>query len=213
MIRAILFDLDDTLIDRAEAHRLYCVDFMARFPGVFPRDRRDADLQILEDSGRDRRRFARAVISRFPAVGLGPAEVSADHASRLATFVRPDPSIARLLAALARRYRIAIVSNGSGKVQRSKIARLGGSPPKAFISGEIGVAKPRPALFQRAIDWTGSASHETLFVGDDPVCDIAGASAVGMVTCWIAAGRSYPIGPPTPDLTINRVEELARALA
>jgi putative hydrolase of the HAD superfamily len=212
MIRAILFDLDDTLFDRAQVHRLYCLDFMDRHPAAFSEERREADLRILEG---DRLRFARMVSLRFPAVGLSASKVMADQASNFARFVRPDPSVALLLATLRGRYRLAIVSNGSGRVQRAKLAKLGLGDPRlrAFISGELGVAKPGPALFRKAIDWVGCESREVLFVGDDPVRDIAGAFAVGMATCWVSAGRTYPWGLPAADLTINRVGELEEALA
>lgn len=212
MIRAILFDLDDTLFDRAAAHRLYCLDFMSRHPGAFSEERREADLRILEG---DRLHFARVVSSRFPATGLSLFQAMADQATNFARFVRPDPLVALLLATLRGRYRLAIVSNGSGKTQRAKLARLGLVDPKlrAFISGELGVAKPMRGLFRKAIDWVSCEPHEALFVGDDPVRDIAGAFAAGMATCWVAAGRSYPEGLPAADLTINHVGELEEALA
>ena len=218
MIRAILLDLDGTLIDIAEAHRLYCLDFMERYPSVFLSPHSASDLLDLEgqgdDAGWDRRRFARMVASRFPGVGLSASEIAADRASRLPGFVRPDPSVALLLDALNGRYRLAIVSNGSRMVQRAKLARLdlGHLAPRAFISGELGVAKPDPALFRKAIEWVGCAPHEAMFVGDDPVRDIAGASAVGMATCWVSTGRSYPPGLPAADLAIDRVADLAGVL-
>ncbi|WP_406695652.1 HAD family hydrolase [Singulisphaera sp. Ch08] len=215
MIRAIFFDLDGTLFDRAAAHRLYCLDLMARYPNVFLPLHHASDLLRLErddDAGWDRRRFARGVVSRFPGVGLTASELAADHASRLPGFVRPDPSVTLLFAALNDRYRLAIVSNGSSQCQRAKLARLdlGHPPPRAFLSGELGVAKPEPALFQKALDWVDCTPREALFVGDDPVRDIAGAAALGMATCWVSAGRAYPPGLPAADLTIDRVADLSR---
>ncbi len=182
MIRAIFFDLDDTLVDRASAHRRYCLDLLDRRPDIF----RDADLEKLagdaDDPSWDRKAFSRRVALAFPGLGLTAEEVSRDHASRLSAFVDPDPEVVRLLERLASRYRLAVVSNGSSRVQRAKLARLGlgAATPRAFLSGELGVAKPDPRPFRLALEWAGCGSDESLMVGDDPVRDVAGAAGVGI---------------------------------
>ncbi len=216
MILAIFFDLDGTLIDRAGAHRRYCLDLMARRPDAFPSERSRADLEALiagaDDPGWDRRAFARRSAASFPSLGLSAPEIARDHADRLASFVEPDAEVADLLAALAGRYRLAIITDGSAPVQRAKLARLGlgAVTPRAFVSGELGVAKPDPTPFRLALVWAGCRPEEALFVGDDPGRDIAGASGVGMATCWVSAGRPYPPGFPRPGRTIRRVADLAR---
>jgi putative hydrolase of the HAD superfamily len=216
MILAIFFDLDGTLIDRAGAHRRYCLDLMASRPDAFPPGLGQADLEALiegaDDPGWDRRAFARRAASLFPSLGLVATEIARDHAARLASFVEPDQEVAELLSALAGRYRVAVVTDGSGQVQRAKLARLGlgAGTPRAFVSGELGVAKPDPSPFRAALAWAGCRPEEALFVGDDPGRDIAGASEVGMATCWVSAGRAYPPGFPRPDRTIRRVSDLAR---
>ena len=212
MIRAIFFDLDGTLIDRADAHERFCLDLMDRHPDVFPRDRWRADLGVLmagaDGPGWDRRAFARRAARAFPALGRTAAQIGRDHAARLASFVAPDAAVVGLLAGLAGRHRLAIVTDGSGPVQRAKLARLGPSALRAFVSGELGAAKPDPAPFLAALDWAGCRPDEALFVGDDPGRDIAGAAGVGMRTCWVSAGRPYPPGPPRPSRTIERVTDL-----
>ena len=216
MILAIFFDLDGTLIDRAGAHRGYCLDLMTRRPDAFPPGRSQADLDALiegaDDPGWDRRAFARRAAACFPSLGLSAPEIARDHAARLAGFVEPDADVAALLAALAGRYRVAIVTDGSGRVQRAKLARLGlgAATPRSFVSGDLGVAKPAPAPFRVALDWAACRAGEALFVGDDPWRDIAGAAGVGMATCWVSAGRAYPPGFHRPGRTIRRVADLAR---
>jgi putative hydrolase of the HAD superfamily len=215
MIRAIFFDLDGTLFDRASARRRYGLDLVHRRPEAFPSRRDVADLlERLSVPDEDRRDLCRRIAERFPGLGMTGAEVANDLGVRIAGFVRPDPRIARLLADLSRRHRLAIVSNGSGRIQRAKLARLGlgDATPRAFISGEVGAAKPEPAPFESALAWADSTASETLFVGDDPVRDIAGASAIGMATCWISGGRPYPAGLPRPDRMIVQVHELGEVV-
>ena len=218
MIHAIFFDLDGTLFHRAEAHRRYSLDLINRRPDVFLDARREADLEFLTEAADDpawnRRAFARRVAERYPALGMTHAELARDHAARLARFVEPDAGISKLFASLADQRRLAIVSNGSSQVQRAKLAMLGLGElcPRAFISGELGIAKPDPRLFRMALEWTECRADEALFVGDDPAIDIAGAAGLKMTTCWVAGGRSYPLDLPPPDLTIDRVAELEKIL-
>ncbi len=217
MIRAIFFDLDGTLVDRASAHHRYCVELMGRHPEEFPLGRREADLRFLtersDDPRWDRRDFSQRVARRFPGLGLTALELIRDHSARLADFVEPDPEILRLIDRLSSRYHLAIVSNGSGPVQRAKLARLGLGPrtPRAFVSGELGLSKPDPRLFRMALGWASCAPDEVLFVGDDPALDIDGASSVGMATCWISGGRPYPSGFQKPGRTIGRLADLEEA--
>jgi putative hydrolase of the HAD superfamily len=218
MIRALFFDLDGTLIDRESAHRDYCRDLIARHPGAFSRQGHDAALRRLVELAREpgwsRRGFGREVARTFPAPGLDASQISSDYAARLPAFVRPDPAVIGLVAGLSGKYSLAVVSNGSGPAQRAKLARagLGRSFSRVFISGELGVAKPAPALYLRALDWAGCRPGEALFVGDDATLDVAGAAAVGMKTCWVAGGRSLPDGLPAPDRVIDRINDLPGVL-
>ena len=216
MILAIFFDLDGTLIDRAEAHRRYCLDLMAQRPDAFPPGRSQADLEALHRRGRRARvgspriRSPGRRVVPEPGPGRGGNRQGPRRPARRVR--RADSEVVGLLAALTRRYRMAVVTNGSGRVQRAKLARLGlgAGTPRAFVSGELGVAKPDPAPFRAALAWAGCRPEEALFVGDDPGRDIAGASGVGMATCWVSAGRAYPAGFPRPGLTIRGVADLAR---
>ncbi|WP_165220092.1 HAD family hydrolase [Aquisphaera insulae] len=214
MIRAILFDLDGTLVDRDGALRRYALDLFDRHPETFPPGRRDRDLaSLIDGSVRDRRQLARRVAAAYP--GLDTArDLESDMARRLPTFIEPDPELNRLLDRLATRYTLAVVSNGAGPLQFAKLAAAGlaGRIDGVFVSGMVGVGKPDPRSFLRALDWARVTPKAALFVGDDPVADIAGAARVGMKTCWVSRGRVYPEGPPRPDMTIDNVRALPEAL-
>ena len=80
------------------------------------------------------------------------------------------------------------------------------------MSEEVGVAKPDPAIFQRALGAIGAQPAETLFVGDNPVADIGGAQQLGMLTAWVHLGRDWELDAPRPDYVIGAVWELDHLL-
>jgi putative hydrolase of the HAD superfamily len=217
MIRLIVFDLDGTLIDRHRPWRLCVEGFLAAHPRVFPPEvrtefRRDiagnADSPYL-----DRRVVARVLARSYPALRLSPAAIASDLADRLPGCVEPDPLVLGMLRDLAADFTTAILSNGSHRVQRAKIARagLGGAVGRVFLSGEQGVRKPDPAIFRRVLDWAGAAPDQALMVGDHPRDDIDGGRRAGLRTC--AVGTRYDLDSwPRPDLRIGRVLDLPGVL-
>jgi putative hydrolase of the HAD superfamily len=86
------------------------------------------------------------------------------------------------LQALSTRFRLALVSNGPGDLQRIKLAAadLGGLFDHIIISGEVGVAKPRPAIFTLALERLGCAPQGALMIGDDWCNDVEGARLAGI---------------------------------
>jgi putative hydrolase of the HAD superfamily len=71
------------------------------------------------------------------------------------------------------------------------------------ISGTEGVEKPDPAIFHLALDRTGMAPEEVMFVGDHPVVDVAAANELGMTGVLVDRWDRYAEhrGPRVSDLT------------
>ncbi|ATB37132.1 haloacid dehalogenase [Cystobacter fuscus] len=216
--RAVFFDLDDTLIDRAGAFARYLEDLLSRHPAAFPPERRDQDvatLHALDARGStERTLFFRQVTLAFPGLSLSAEALWEDFAHRLPSFIQPQPGIRPLVEWVKSRFMVAVVSNGSSRMQRAKLARAGLEDvlPDVFLSGEVGASKPDPRIFTAALAHVGCAPAEVLHVGDDPVRDIAGATRVGMASCWISGGRDWPNELPPPTLTVSRVDELLQVL-
>lgn len=87
---------------------------------------------------------------------------------------------------------LGILTNGPADIQRLKLQQLGA--PECFaatvVSGEVGVGKPDPAVFEIVLEQLGSAATDTVMVGDSWNRDIEGAEAVGMRSIWISNGRT-----------------------
>jgi len=199
MFRAVFLDLDDTLFDRTAAVRRWAA---ATLPELDEADER----WLLERDARGRRAridFATDLVARFELTTRAEMIASA-FPLQLASHVEREAGVREQIARLAIQTHVAIVTNGSGAAQRMKLRRLGLDQlvHAVFISGELGLAKPAPEIFQRALAWSGQAAADCLFVGDDPLNDMAPAAALGFVTAW-RERDAWPseLAPPTHRLS------------
>ncbi len=83
------------------------------------------------------------------------------------------------------------------------------------VSADEGYRKPHALLFEKAMRGLCAAPNESVFVGDSPVHDIAGAKAAGMfaVLTQQYAARPYETFDPQPDAVITHVRELPAVIA
>lgn len=83
------------------------------------------------------------------------------------------------------------------------------------FSSDVGIRKPRPEIFLRALDELGVPPQRALFVGDRLVADVSGARAVGMTTVqamWYRAEEDETIEPDHRAFTQFDVLNVARRL-
>ena len=132
---------------------------------------------------------------------------------------------AELLARLAERYRLAILSNWPLAATIDRYAEAAGwtrSLAAIVVSQRVGTIKPHPAIFEAARKALGDpAPSEILHVGDDWAADVVGALRAGWRVAYVL-GR--PIDSPLPgserdtdaallpDLEIEGVDELEAGL-
>lgn len=155
-----------------------------------------------------------------------PDEVPAilDHyASAFVRLTPVPPEIGPMLERLAGSYRLAILSNWPLALAVDRFVDSAGWRPylsAVVVSHRVGSIKPWPAIFEttaRALAVPSGA--RLLHVGDDLDADVAGAHAVGWRAAWVRMkpeDSPLPVAPPsgheTPDLAIDRVTDLPRAL-
>jgi HAD superfamily hydrolase (TIGR01509 family) len=202
--RGLLLDLDDTLFDRAAAFAAWA-DGMAHIQLGRPLDPVElADLISIDRRGhRSRRAFA------DDARRLGLAVDAEAFPFQLAEHVVAEPGLRETIEGLAHDRRVAIVTNG-GAAQRSKLQRLGLASivRTVFVSEELGIAKPNPEIFERALAWSELPARDVVFVGDMPAIDLVPAAALGMATAWRVRGE-WPAELAGPTHRIHQITELA----
>jgi 2-haloacid dehalogenase len=149
----------------------------------------------------------------FRQMGLrgDPAAAAGIYIGRLSQKAHMLDGAAETVRELARRARLALVTNGLSRVQRGRLAKSGfaGSFAAILISEEMGLSKPDARFFRAASDALGIAPEHLLCVGDNPAADIAGARGAGIDACWFSPGGTPWPGPGRPpDHIIREISEV-----
>ncbi len=212
-ITSILFDLDNTLIDRSEA-------FERLFGHWY-------DTLPTPDRPPDREEF----VSRMARYGIGYAPIPEIYEEMLevwlGSFSSLDAAVEAHFAmmpavvglhpdteAMLKWFRdegvpVGVVTNGGTETQWGKLRKTGIADlvTACVVSQEFGAWKPDPAIFNHALHLIGAGAESTLFVGDNSEHDILGAIGVGMRTAWMRLGREWEIESARPDYVLNAVWE------
>lgn len=97
------------------------------------------------------------------------------------------PGRAEALRKLGARYRMALLSNTSRfhfEHYREECRPLFEQMSHLFLSFEMGLRKPDPAIYRLALDTAGWLAEETLFI-DDSYANIRAAEQMGLRTWWV----------------------------
>ena len=213
--RAILFDLDDTILEYdGSADRVWrsvAVEFAGSLAGLDV-ERFIAVLNEYRewywgDPERHRRGrldlpLARREVVRgtFDLLGLAaPAmadEIADAYSVQRELVVSPFPgAIETLTYVRAKGIRMALVTNGTSAMQRGKIQRFGLEScfDYILIEEEFGAGKPDERVYLHAIGQLDASPSETWMVGDNLEWEVATPQRLGIFSIWIdGAGTGLP---------------------
>jgi HAD superfamily hydrolase (TIGR01549 family) len=166
-----------------------------------------------------RERFRRALLRVGVAAGQAPEiaeRLSVAHMAHLASMTVLPPEHLALLHDLAKRYRLALVSNfDHGPTARRVLSDHGvaGFFDTTVISAEFGRRKPHPEIFAAALQAVGVSADDALFIGDSIGDDVVGAHNAGVPVVWLN-GTSTPLPPgtPPPRAVMARLTDLPAVL-
>lgn len=209
---AVLFDLDDTLADRAAALRRYARFFAEDFGAqLLPSLTKTIHATLIEVDDFGSLAQAEALCAALPWRASVEPTVLFDHwADRFGEAAVPFDDVESVLQELQRRQiRMGLVTNGGAAMQRAKIAVLGLDRymPTIVISAEVGLRKPDAAIFQRALADIDCAASQTWFVGDHPDLDVRGANEAGLQAFWVRTG-AFDAPDDLPGRKLDRLGDL-----
>ncbi|MFJ3308059.1 HAD family hydrolase [Streptomyces sp. NPDC086549] len=206
-IRAVVWDVDDTLFDYTTADREGMRAHLAvegLLSGYATPEQALARWREVTDE--QWARFAAGEISfegqRRDRVRVFLGEVMSDDEAD-AWFRRYIghyeaawslfPDVVPALDALAASHRHAVLSNSSLTVQEHKLRALGVRDRFEVVlcAAELGVSKPEAGAFLAACEALELPPHEVAYVGDHPEIDGRGAAEAGLLSVWIDRGGVY----------------------
>ncbi len=122
------------------------------------------------------------------------------------------PGTREALLRLAKKYRLAVISNADGKIG-DVLERCGIADCFETItdSGIVGKEKPHPAIFEAALKSMGVAAEESLYVGDLYSVDYLGATRVGMGAVLFDVAGAYKNNGVRRVESLEELESLLRA--
>jgi putative hydrolase of the HAD superfamily len=206
--RAVMFDLDDTLVAWDSRHRASLHHLADRLVEVHPDGPEPgAWLDALTTSTEADVLWGQVVRGELDQLGLHSARIrmALDHiglpvgdedVEALARAYRQqmvanahlDAGVAGMLAELGAWYRLGVITNGCAPIQLPTLERLGlnhGLFDLVLCANEVGTYKPHPAIYEQMLDATGLRPHEVVMVGDNYEHDVVGAAELGMDAIWI----------------------------
>ena len=238
MLRAVLFDWGDTLMEFRFDEKLMDAAFRAGLEALGRDDLAPADevrahfreqfeplfwvpgtLEEIEYPG-----VIRETLAHF-GVEVSDEELDrfleAEHEAWQSARVLGATTHAMLESLRSRGLKLGLVSNAfdPGWLLRRDLEQMGIAEriDFAIFSSEVGKRKPHPEIFERALTALDAAADESLFVGDRLFEDVRGADKLGMTTVqalWFRADEN-PDGaePDHQAFTQMDVLNIARRLA
>lgn len=226
-VRAISFDLDDTLYDNRpvieHAEQWMVAHMRDRYLETAMYDRSwwhrlKLDLQRQQPALMDDVSLCRRVLLQRGLMEGGMAEAMARQEAE-SVFVRflevrsqiavPDTT-RRILSALAQKYPLVVITNGNVLLER---LGLEGQFQHVLKAGGGFRMKPAPDLFTDMARRLQLAPQHILHVGDDVTTDVAGAVHNGYRSAWLNdVGQDWRALRILPDVMLTRLEQLLTLL-
>lgn len=225
MIEFLLLDLDDTILD-FHMQESVAIRKTLSGAGVEPTDENCAlyskinlrywKMLELGEVTREEliwQRFAEL----FETLGVtadpkATAEKYMDYLSEGHYFL---PGAEEAVKALSKKYKLYMASNGTGRVQESRIASAGLAPyfEEIFISQIIGANKPDKAYFDGCFAKIPNFDpKKAMIVGDSLSSDIRGGKNAGIYTCWVNPRGKTAKPEDQPDYEIKSIAKLEELL-
>ena len=221
----LLFDADDTLFDFRLAEKEDFFTIWKQFGGgidpsiaypVYHEENKKAWKELEENlCTREElvhNRFARTFAKLGQSADIPACQIA--YAAALAENGFLYPQALPLLEELKRKYTLALITNGSTKIQRRRIEKSGLKDyfEYIFISEEMGVSKPSAAFFEQVLSALKIENKsKALVIGDSLNSDILGAQNACLDACWLAKENATP-GSLSPKYIIHSLDELRNLL-
>jgi HAD superfamily hydrolase (TIGR01549 family) len=202
-MKAVFFDLDETLYD----HRHACMSgirvLQHQYPALLKKSAEELETlfwrmldvmhhDVLRGTVTQEASRRLRIIALFEACGVALSEDELDaavtaYSQAYAEGRRAIPGAVEVLSWLREQgYILVVVTNGLTHVQQEKMEVCGITHlvDHLITAQDVGSVKPERAMFQVALERCGAEAHEALMIGDSWGSDIIGAQVAGLQAIW-----------------------------
>jgi len=241
-IKALIFDIDNTLLNWAErgsnwfgdpnghtkhlhqTARHYLPDVSPSRLDALTNNFMEAYYELLSQDLDEAPHLGTMVGQALYAVGITPDIPPRDEVINVYNWVYtpgvdPFPDVRDALEQLGKTYTLAIITNGYQPMyQRDKELAHHGLlecfSDCRYSSADVGVLKPDSQIFQVALKCLNVDASEAVYIGDHPVMDVVGAQQVGMKAVWRTPTEqdANSLSWIKPDAVINTLFDLIKWL-
>lgn len=220
-LKAVLFDLDNTLMDRDYTFRSFSRQLVREHLGHLSADEQEKTVAYIIEADADGYRakdgFFAELLDRLPwREEMNMDKLKAYYDANYMTHAQVmRHSRACLEHVRSLGLKTGLITNGYTALQNGKIDLLGLRRyfDAVIISEEAGIRKPDEGIYRMALEKLGVSAEEALIVGDHPVNDIWGAAKVGIRGIWLRRNHEWHDElDDKPWALIHELDEVAELL-
>jgi len=219
MIEAILFDLDNTLMDFMLMKRKSCGAAIDAMINAGLKMNRDKAMKILFELYGEKGIEYNRIFQEFLSKTMGKidyrilAEGIVAYRKAQVSYVKPYPGTVKTLVKLKEKgLKLGIVSDAPSVNAWIRLVEMNLHDffDVVITFYDTHEKKPSKLPFLKALDKIGARPENTLFVGDWPERDIRGAKALGMRTAFARYGNTNKARKSGADFVLKRIEDLLK---
>ncbi|WP_144612148.1 HAD family hydrolase [Bacillus cereus] len=191
MIRAVLFDLDGTLLDRRQSLEQFIHDQYNRFSShLMSIEKSEYCSRFLELDNNGytwKDKVYATLLCEYNITTLTQEQLLHDYITNFQHHCIPFQNMHELLQRLTQKnMKIGIITNGFTDFQMNNLRALNihTYTNTILVSEAEGIKKPHPAIFERALHKLDVKATECLYVGDHPENDVLASERVGILGVW-----------------------------
>lgn len=208
MIKALIFDLDNTLIDRQRAFS----EMLQREFSKITNDKILIDTMVADIISWDRNGEVSRDITfqmwkdKYNFPNPTPEELSASWSNESGRVAYLYPDVRETLSKLKEKYKLAVLSNGNKISQRRKMETINiyDLLDYSLVSGEFHVNKPDPEIYHYVCSQLNLKPEECAYIGDNYRIDIEGSRNAGLYPVYVSRNGDIH----NDATTIHNISEL-----
>lgn len=221
ILEAVLFDLDNTLINRKLAFIKYTELLIEKFIVHYDELHKVAimeHIRLADQNGyRNRQELFEEILQTFEMKDTDISiEILLDHwfSKFFKCTVLMDGALEVLEYLKNKNIKLGLITNGSVHSQNSKIEHVKLSPyfDAILVSDEVQLKKPDKRIFELALNKLSVSPNSSWYVGDHPINDVQGALDAGLKAIWLSGFMPLEDNLQKPQYVIDSLHEIRGVL-